>query len=96
MTTEYPTAPASVAFSRQFADIFAAASEGDQRRMTNSHERGYGYLSDDFDSAAASNASAALCHFHRAEAAGRDDEPNQAVIAYHVDLASRFAARALA
>ncbi|WDS51660.1 hypothetical protein SEA_BARNSTORMER_23 [Microbacterium phage Barnstormer] len=90
-STEYPTASASVVFSRNFADIFAAASEGDKGRMTRSMELGYGYLSSDFDSEAASNASAAMCHFFHAQEEGKTEEQ----IAYHIRLASGFSDLAL-
>ncbi|AWY05712.1 hypothetical protein PBI_PERCIVAL_24 [Microbacterium phage Percival] len=91
-STEYPTAPATVVFSRNFADIYAAASERDQRHMTESSELGYGFLSSSFDSEAASNASAAMCHFFHAQKEGATEED----IAYHLRLASSFASMALA
>lgn len=90
-SSEYPTASPIVEFSRNFSDIFAAASERDKKHMTASMELGHGFLSSEFDSEAASNASAALCHFQRAFREGQTEEQ----IAYHLRLASGFADLAL-
>ncbi|WNT44343.1 hypothetical protein SEA_MABODAMACA_24 [Microbacterium phage Mabodamaca] len=90
-SSEYPTASSIVEFSRNFSDIFAAATEGDKGRMTRSMELGYGYLGSDFDSVAAGHASAALCHFFHAQEEGKTEEQ----IAYHLRLASGYADMAL-